>query len=79
MREVNSIVGHHGLVIPLLALGDFYMLDVCCSLRFPFTEAILFPSDLGEKNKTPTAQAAIRAQRAGQVGFILFSVSLTHF
>lgn len=63
-----------GLVIPLLALGDFYMLDVCRSLRFPFTEAILFPSD-----QRPTARAALRAQRAGQVDFILFSVSLTRF
>lgn len=37
--RVNSIARHHSLVIALHALGDFYMLDVCCSLCLPLQKA----------------------------------------
>lgn len=41
--RVNSIARHHGLVIALHALGDFYTLDVCCSLCLPLQKVKASP------------------------------------
>lgn len=53
------------------------MLDVFVSC-FPLTEDALFPSAalLGSLSATPPV---ISGQRAGEVGFILFSVSFMQF